>query len=71
MYDAILRYPAVTTITGLSRTTIWRMEREGSFPPRRQLSANTVGWPRSEVEEWIAARLPVSATVNNPSKTAK
>ena len=50
----ILRYPEVTLRTGLSRTTIWRLERTGDFPPRRQLSPNAVGWIESDVEEWIA-----------------
>lgn len=42
--------------TQLSETTIWRLERAGKFPARRQLSANVVGWLRSEVESWLASR---------------
>ncbi len=60
MNPEILRFPAVQQATGLSRTTIWRLERDGLFPRRRQLSANTVGWPRCEVDDWISARQPVS-----------
>ncbi len=71
MAHEILRFPAVHKATGLSRTTIWRLERDGLFPNRRHLSANTVGWPRSEVEEWVAGRLPVSATARNLSETAR
>jgi len=58
--DEILRFPVVEQATGLSRTTIWRKERDGSFPARRKLSTNTVGWLRSEIEEWITERKPVS-----------
>ena len=43
-------------ITGLSRTTIWRMENEKKFPARRHLSENRVGWLRDEVNSWLAAR---------------
>lgn len=58
MSTEILRYSGVERATGLSRTTIWRMERAGQFPSRRQISAKAVGWIRSEVEDWIAARSP-------------
>lgn len=44
--------------TQLSDSTIWRLERAGKFPARRQLSANAVGWLRSEVEAWLTSRLP-------------
>lgn len=40
----------------VSRTTLWRMEREGRFPKRIKLSANRVGWIAEEVEQWIQSR---------------
>ena len=52
----MLRNREVTARTGLSRTTLWRLERDGDFPPRRQLSPNAVGWPESEVRAWIEGR---------------
>lgn len=52
----IMRQDEVEQATGLSRTTIWRMERRGDFPPRRKLSGNAVGWLASEVEDWIESR---------------
>src|SRR5262245_23762515 len=54
--DRFLRSHEVVARTGVSRTTIWRLERSGNFPARRRLSPNTVGWRESEVEEWIASR---------------
>lgn len=44
-------------VTGMSLTTIWRREREGTFPKRKQLSIRRVGWLSSEVEEWLRTRL--------------
>jgi len=38
----LLRFPAVRERTGLSRSTIWRLEREGDFPKHRRISANAV-----------------------------
>jgi prophage regulatory protein len=54
--DRIIREPAVNDLTGLSRTTRWRLERQGKFPARRKLSDNAVGWLESEVRDWIASR---------------
>jgi predicted DNA-binding transcriptional regulator AlpA len=49
----MLRLDEVRRRVGLSRTTIWRLERQGLFVPRRRLSPNAVGWVEEEVEEWI------------------
>jgi prophage regulatory protein len=56
MEDCILREPAVKRRTGLSRTTRWRLERNGKFPQRLQLSENAVGWRESEIDLWIESR---------------
>ena len=42
--------------TGLSLSTILRMEQAGDFPARVQLSANSVAWPRQAVEAWQSNR---------------
>jgi|APSaa5957512535_1039671.scaffolds.fasta_scaffold216474_1 prophage regulatory protein len=46
----------VVKMTGLSRVTLWRYEREEKFPKRVNLSDHRVGWVESEVEEWIENR---------------
>lgn len=51
--DRIIRSQEVTKITGLSRTTLWRMEQTGDFPKRVSLGVGSVGWKLSEVEEWV------------------
>ena len=43
-------------MTGISRTTAWRMEQKGEFPKRRQVSDGLVGWLESEINEWISSR---------------
>jgi predicted DNA-binding transcriptional regulator AlpA len=52
----ILRTIEVAALTGLSRTTIWRLERAGQFPKRLQLSRNRVGWLETDLEQWIESR---------------
>ncbi len=54
--DRILRFPEVREMTGLSRTTLWRMEKEKQFPRRVQLGISSIGWKFSEVQNWIKKR---------------
>ena len=53
---AILRTPEVIRATGLSRTTLWRLERLGKFPLMIRLGANSIGWVESEIRAWIETR---------------
>jgi prophage regulatory protein len=51
----IMRKPEILNATGLSDTTIWRMEQEGRFPKRVRLGGNSCGWFETEYEEWLTA----------------
>jgi prophage regulatory protein len=53
MNDQMLRAPAVMARTGLSRTTIWRRVRAGTFPAPTELGVNSVGWPASAITAWL------------------
>jgi predicted DNA-binding transcriptional regulator AlpA len=54
--DRIIRAKEVQDLTGLSRTTLWRMENKGEFPRRVSLGGNLVGWRWSEISQWIDER---------------
>ncbi len=56
MTDRILRWPAVRNLVALSRSTVDKLERAGTFPPRHQLTNYSVGWRLSEVQAWIAGK---------------
>ena len=62
----ILRIRNVTEATGLSRTTLWRLERRGDFPRRVRLGPNSIGWIETEVEEWIESRPRKSSSESDP-----
>jgi prophage regulatory protein len=53
----LLRFPAVRARTGLSRSTIWRLERRGAFPRHRRISPNAVAWLEQDVSEWIESKV--------------
>ncbi len=54
--DRIVRMPTVARMTGLSRTTIWRYEKEGIFPARVALGGGSIGWYESDVDQWVLSR---------------
>jgi prophage regulatory protein len=56
MTDRVLRVAETQAVTGLGRTTLWRLERAGEFPKRRQVTRATVGYLESEVAEWLRSR---------------
>lgn len=56
MNDQMLRPPEVMARTGLSRVTLWRRVRAGTFPAPKELGANSIGWPAAEIDNWCANR---------------
>ena len=54
--DKYMRIKQVAEITGLSRATIYNMERIGDFPKKTVLSTRAVAWRESEVVNWMDSR---------------
>ena len=52
----ILRLSDVVGLTGLSRVTLWRLEKRKKFPARIHLTKNRVGWIEDEVVGWMKSR---------------
>lgn len=47
-----LRLPAVMEATGMSRTTIYKRIKDGTFPKPVQLGLRSVAWDQTEVAMW-------------------
>jgi predicted DNA-binding transcriptional regulator AlpA len=47
------------TLTGLSESTLNRLEKAHQFPARVRLTVSRVGWPESLVLAWIKNRKTV------------
>jgi prophage regulatory protein len=55
-----LRLPEVKAMTGLSKSSLYALVRERSFPAPVRLGARAVAWVRSEVRQWAAERVHAS-----------
>ena len=52
----LLRLREVLARCGLSRSSLYRKMRDGSFPTPLQVGVRAVRWRESEVEHWLATR---------------
>ncbi|TXM65682.1 AlpA family phage regulatory protein [Methylobacterium sp. WL12] len=52
--NRILRFRDVRDRTGLSRTTVWRQVKAGSFPKPVNLTKHAVGWHETDIQAWQA-----------------
>lgn len=60
MSEQILKLPEVTKVTGLARSTIYKLISENSFPKQIKLTSFSSGWIQSEVDQWIDERIALS-----------
>ncbi|WP_439825373.1 helix-turn-helix transcriptional regulator [Aeromonas caviae] len=50
------RIAAVTARTGVPRSSLYRLIKQGRFPSPIKLSERSSAWRSSDVDAWIAAR---------------
>ena len=60
MSEQILKLPEVTKVTGLARSTIYKLISEDLFPKQIKLTSFSSGWIKSEVDCWIDERIACS-----------
>lgn len=53
----LLRLPMVMRITGLARSTIYKLISQNQFPVPVKLSARAVAWLQSEIDNWVSSRV--------------
>jgi len=56
MSNRIYRRPDVEKMIGLSRSTLYVMMAEGTFPKPVKLGKRAVGWHEHDVLAWIQSR---------------
>lgn len=55
-----LRMQAVLRMTGLGRSTIYRLIADNKFPCPVRLGPRAVAWRRADIERWSVARPTVT-----------
>ena len=51
--ERIVRLGVLLDRTSLSRSTIYRKMKDGSFPRRLQIGIHSSGWRESDLNRWI------------------
>ena len=52
----LYRMPTAMQLTGLARSTIYKVMRLGRFPKQVHLTDQSVAWRSSDIDAWIASR---------------
>ena len=63
MNNNIQRLSAVQNKTGLSRSTIYSMMKNGEFPKNIKLGVRAVGWLDADIQAWIDSRISATQAV--------
>jgi prophage regulatory protein len=53
----IIRIPETVELSGVPKSSIYALLKEGKFPKPVQLSRRCVGFVESEVQAWIQSRI--------------
>ena len=57
-----VRLTEVMRMTGLRKTTIYKLQADGEFPQRVQITTHCVGWIECEVQAWLNQRAATRET---------
>lgn len=63
----IIRLKDVMVMTGLGRSTIYKLQQEGRFPKSIKLSERAVGWLTHEVEAYMQEKLDARDALRDES----
>ncbi len=55
--ETLMRLPKVIQMTGLARSTIYKLISDERFPPPLKLTQRAVAWRLMDIEQWIASRV--------------
>ena len=61
----LLRRNQVEVITGLARSTIYKLIKAGTFPKPIQLTDRAVAWPSNLIESWVSEKIITGEALAN------
>ena len=56
----LLRIKSVINLTGLSRSTIYAMQANSTFPKSISIGARAIAWSSVDIDEWINSRIALN-----------
>ena len=56
----LLRLPVVLQVTGLGRSTLYKLIAEDAFPAPVKLAKRAVAWRQDDVRRWASGRVSAS-----------
>ena len=69
MHERLLRRREVEKITGMGRSSIYRLMQKGKFPRRVRIGPAAVRWRASDIMAWLKS-LPVVGDEFGPADAA-
>ena len=57
----LIRIKEVIYLTGLTRSSIYRLMAIGSFPKQIKLGERCIAWSLEQIEGWVSAKLKLAA----------
>jgi len=57
MKNRLIREKEVLRLTGLTASTLARLERAKNFPSRTRITTRTVAWSEEEVLDWVEQQI--------------
>jgi len=64
-----VRMKQLVSILPISRASIWRMVRQGTFPAPIKLSVGITAWRTVDIEEWLNKCGMLSKSANSNTKS--
>ena len=55
--NRLLRLPEVLERIPFGKTTLYRLQSEGSLPQGIQLGSNMVAWVASDIDKWVSRKI--------------
>lgn len=55
--QTLIRIREVVSMTGISKSQVYRLAGMNAFPKPIRLTAQSVAWVKAEVEQWIQSKI--------------
>ena len=69
MSDRLLRSRQVEEITGMGRSSVYRLMQDGDFPPPVRVGPAAVRWREGTITDWLESR-PLARSLSGPPNAA-